>query len=104
MSIWFDGADRSTGIGGADSGRGGEAGRSGGEDCTTSGLGFLCIIGDELRALFSSCASSSLSLVAWPGTAPSNRSVAHCLTLQPSPSHKPRFSLSKNPISSSRAS
>lgn len=62
--------------------------------------------GEELLARFSASASSSLSLVDVVAAAvvPLKRSVAHCLTLHPSPSCRPRFLLSKKFKSSSRAS
>jgi len=56
--------------------------------CSRSLLGFRCMTGEELLARFSSSASSSLSLVEVVAAAvvPLKRSVAHCLTLHPSPS------------------
>jgi hypothetical protein len=61
--------------------------------------------GEEFLAFFStSPRSSSLSLTVAPLSEPSSRSVAHRLTFQPSPSPRPRFSLSKKASRSSRAS
>lgn len=68
----------------------------------SSGLEFLSMVGEELRALLSS--SSSLSLVDSKGSDPSRRSVAHCRIRQPSPLPAPKFSLSRNPMRSSKAS
>lgn len=66
-------------------------------------VGFLCTSGDELLVSTASSlvTSSSSSL---PLGASSSLSVAHLLTLQPSPSIKPIFSLSRKASRSSKAS
>ena len=67
-------------------------------------MGFLCTSGEELlvsttSSLVLDSSSSSLAL-----GASSSLSVAYCLTFQPSPSIKPRFSLSRKTNRSSKAS
>lgn len=72
--------------------------------CCTLSSSSEAFSGDALLCLWSeSSCSSSLSLF-WVCADPSYRAVAHCRTLQPSPSCKPRFSLSRNFNKSSRAS
>jgi len=53
----------STTSGGADSGRDGSTGTASCDACVGARLGLVCMTGEELRALLSSSASSSLSLV-----------------------------------------
>lgn len=70
---------------------------------TRVSLWVLWRTGDDARSAFS-VTSSSLSACRDAESRPSSLSVAHCLILHPSPSLRPRSSLSRNPRRSSKAS